>query len=195
MEGAKSGRKDAHLGASALEDETHIHLVMPLYSREAFVLGELMGIYHLTSRWKIYYLVGVLSFYAPILSGILYWTIRNGCIGLVFVFVFGIQLFLAIYNIWNQCLTISESGLEYNRLGLDFEVDWESIQKSGSYIFWSGLFADKSSIRIRKWFLGTIEMYMGFGQSVFIPVSCFAENWRESLLGQFIQQNAPHLFL
>jgi len=104
-------------------------------------------------------------------------------------------LFLgAIYNIWNQHVVISENEIVYWRLGLEFKTAWEDFETIGNYLFQEGLFVDKSQIKIRTWFLGTIETYIGFGQNVFIPISFFSNNWRNSELGQQIKQYAPHLF-
>lgn len=115
--------------------------------------------------------------------------------------VFAISIiFSSIYWIRKENLSISEEGLEYNGPDLAFRTKWKNIESiSAGWHFpfrAEGVIVDKSVIQVRKMSFGVIKRYpvWGFSQNVFIPLSCFSDNWRDSELGQLIKQCAPHLF-
>ena len=54
-----------------------------------------------------------------------------------------------------------------------------------------GLYVRQNLINIK---VGNNWELLSFLKRVFIPLSCFADNWSESELGQQIKQYAPHLF-
>ncbi|RPI67882.1 MAG: hypothetical protein EHM38_09190 [Geobacteraceae bacterium] len=106
----------------------------------------------------------------------------------------------AIYWIRKENIAISEEGMEYEGPDVAFRTKWESIEKisSGWYfpIKTEGLIVDKSSIRVTKMAIGTVKRFPLWisSQKVFIPLSCFSNNWRDSEIGQQIKQYAPQLF-
>ena len=96
---------------------------------------------------------------------------------------------------------VSENGIEYHTPWLIIETKWIGVEKI-SFSWHDGfryecLLVDNSQTHIRKWSLP--ERYpptpfMGMQYKTVFPLSCFAENWRDSELGQQIKQYAPHLF-
>lgn len=109
-------------------------------------------------------------------------------------------IFSSIYWIKKENLSVSEEGIEYNGPDIAFETKWEYVENIS--VGWhfpfkvEGIVVDKSLIRVKKMSFGLTKRYptWGFSQIVFIPVSCFSNNWRDSELGQQIKQYAPHLF-
>ena len=120
------------------------------------------------------------------------------------VYALGLGLF-AIYaslkKILNEHLVVSEKGIEYYSPWLIMEAKWEKIEKISTN--WhnclrvESLLIDNSQIRIKKWTFpdrGPSTPLEKFPHKTIIPISCFADNWRDSELGQQIKQYAPHLF-
>jgi hypothetical protein len=134
----------------------------------------------------------LMSFLIP---GVVLYTSPGASALFLCLLIYSLGLFLtSIHSIWNEHIVVSENEITYKRLGLEYKVFWKSFDLIGVYLFQEGLFVDKAQIKIKTWFTGGIETYMGYGQKVFIPVSLFSDNWRESELGQQIKQYAPHLF-
>ena len=109
-------------------------------------------------------------------------------------------IFISIYWIKKENLSVSEEGIEYEGPDFAFGTKWENVTTiSAGWHFpfrAEGVIVDKSFIQVRKMSFGVIKRYpvWGFSQIVFIPLSCFSDNWRDSELGQLIKQRAPHLF-
>ncbi len=95
-------------------------------------------------------------------------------------------------------VTLSDSGIEYHRIGLTFHTKWENLRDINTHWFsffeQEGISLDPDLIRITEWWQGSYKTYGGWSQKVFIPLSKFSDNWRDSELGQQIKQYAPHLF-
>ena len=86
----------------------------------------------------------------------------------------------------NQKLVVARKGIEYH-VGLSrIEASWKDIEKIVSR--WD-LFPHTEGLIVPK--TGDLPLLLS---KLFIPVSLFAENWRESELGQEIRKHAPHLF-
>lgn len=104
--------------------------------------------------------------------------------------------FFALQSIYGyfQFIKIASDKIYYRTFGYIVEIEWSHIKRIGKYknLFWKyeGLYLSKSEGTVTVWFPG-----VRFDRSeVFIPLSIFAENWRDSELGQQIKQHAPHLF-
>jgi len=105
-------------------------------------------------------------------------------------------LYFALQSIYGyyQTITMDPNKIYFRTFGLNVEINWHKIKRIGIYknFFWryEGLYLGKSDGNVTVWFPGA-----RFANSeVFIPLSIFAENWRDSELGQQIKQRAPHLF-
>ena len=130
-----------------------------------------------------------------LIPGTLLLSSRSASNLLACLLIYFLGLFLLpIYSIFNEHIILTENEITFCRLGLEFKTRWGNIEAIGVFLFQEGLYIDKSKIKIMKWFLGTIETYMGLGQEVFIPLSFYSTHWRDSELGQQIKQYAPHLF-
>lgn len=109
-------------------------------------------------------------------------------------------ILISIYWIKKENLSVSEEGFEYEGPDFAFGTKWGNVTNIS--LGWhfpfkvEGVIVDKSLLRIRKMSFGVIKRYpiLGFSQTVFIPLSCFSDNWRDSELGQQIKRYASHLF-
>jgi hypothetical protein len=152
--------------------------------------------YFLTTRYKLLHLI-----FGLILS-LMIATLPFQFNKILFLnLVFAILIiFSSTYWIRKENLSVSEEGLEYNGPDIAFGTKWENVESIS--IGWhfpfrvEGVIVDRSLIRLIKMTVGITKRYPGWGfsQTVFIPVSCFSNNWRDSELGQKIKQYAPHLF-
>lgn len=86
----------------------------------------------------------------------------------------------------NQKLVVARSGIEYH-VGLSrIKASWKDVEKIVSR--WD-LFPHTEGLIVPK--TGELPLLLS---KLFIPLSLFAENWRESELGREIKKHAPHLF-
>lgn len=106
------------------------------------------------------------------------------------------SFFLGLLSIYGyfQSVKIASTKIYYRTIGYNVEIEWHNIKRIGEYknLFWKyeGLYLNKSEGAVTVWFPGA-----RFDRpEVFIPLSVFADNWRDSELGQKIKQYAPHLF-
>ncbi len=88
-------------------------------------------------------------------------------------------------------MTLSADGIQYHAFGRSLFIRWENLKRLGKTgrDHTEGVFASYQPTDAKVWLPG-----MPFGEEAFIPLSIFAENWRDSELGQQIKQSAPHLF-
>ncbi|MFT3892621.1 MAG: hypothetical protein QM730_13380 [Anaerolineales bacterium] len=100
----------------------------------------------------------------------------------------------SLYYIAHEKIIVSEKGIEYRTLAFAFEVNWADIDELSYHWFREGLLIEKDAIKPRFIYRTTYVTLMGFGQSAFIPLSSFSNNWRNSKLGQQIKQYASRLF-
>jgi hypothetical protein len=86
----------------------------------------------------------------------------------------------------NQKLVVARSGIEYH-VGLSrIKASWKDVEKIVSR--WD-LLPRTEGLIVPK--TGGLPLLLS---KLFIPLSLFAENWRESELGLEIKKHAPHLF-
>jgi hypothetical protein len=161
-----------------------------------------MKIYYLTSRSQYLYFGLSTIMLAIFITFFLYVFHADSHIYIYFLGLGLVGIFFTLHKILNEHIIVFEKGIEYHAPGVIFEMDWESSEKISTY-WYDGfptecLMVDNSQIRLKKWsfFFGRniptpIEIY---SRKTLIPLSCFANNWRDSDLGQQIKQYAPHLF-
>lgn len=159
-----------------------------------------MNNYYLTNRFK-YFFIGFSMLQIIIFISLFLYITPIRCIQ-VYVLAIGLfGIYTTLKKIQNEHLVVSEKGVEYYSPWLILESKWESIEKI-SYYWHNGLrveslLIDNSQIRVKKWSFpdrGPLTPLEGFPRKTIIPLSCYADNWRNSELGQQIKQNAPHLF-
>lgn len=150
-----------------------------------------MNTYYLTTKWKfieatwsVIIIVLLLGTFAYFVRFFLVLYLIMGIIALASTF----------YGLANERIIVSEKGIEYRALAFAFEVSWADIDELGYYWFREGLLIEKDTIKPKLVYRPTYATLMGFGQSAFIPLSSFSNNWRSSELGQQIKQHAPRLF-
>ena len=86
----------------------------------------------------------------------------------------------------NQKLVVARSGIEYH-VGLSrIKASWKDVERIVSR--WD-VFPKTEGLIVPK--TGELPLLLS---KLFIPLSLFAENWRESELGLEIKKHAPHLF-
>lgn len=160
-----------------------------------------MNTYYLTKRSKIYTLAWSFLVYA-VFFGFFYYLFRN--ITCLLIYLLGLGFFgvyFLIVQIRNEHLLVSESGIEYHSPWMIIETKWEDIEAISQH-WYHGLLNDclvvnNSKARIKKWKFPVRYPPSPFGfssQKTIFPLSSFADNWRDSDLGQQIKQYAPHLF-
>jgi len=151
-----------------------------------------MKIYYISLRWKIIHTLWSVVTAGLILGAFSYFL----KFFLIMYIIFGaIFLVAGIYTLSHTKIIITEKGIEYHvPLAFAYEVLWGNIDEVGYYWFREGLFADRNSININYVSRNIYATFMGYRQSVFIPLSSFSNNWRDSELGQRIKQYAPRLF-
>ena len=117
-----------------------------------------------------------------------------------FVYVLGfviVSLFISFYKVANEHIIVSENGIEYHSPGTVVEANWKGIEKIAyrwhDYLRVECLVVDAANFKIKNW--SSFERNFPAFSSTNFPLSCFAENWRESELGEQIRQYAPHLFM
>jgi len=157
--------------------------------------------YFLTKRSKIYTLGW--SFLFPVaFIGIFIYLVRDvPCLAIYFLGLGIFGLYFPIAQIRNEHLLISENGIEYRSPWMMVEAKWEDIERISQH-WYHGLLneclvVDNSKARIKKWKFPARyppSPYGFFSQKTIFPLSSFADNWRDSELGQQIKQHAPHLF-
>ena len=86
----------------------------------------------------------------------------------------------------NQKLVVARSGIIYHVGWSRIEARWKDIERIVSR--WD-VFPLTEGVIVPK--TGELPLLLS---KLFIPLSLFAENWRESELGQEIRKHAPHLF-
>ncbi len=118
-----------------------------------------------------------------------------------FPLVFGIYQVIYLINYYNKKhIVVNDQGIEYNTNRVVFKAIWKDLEKLSSgwheQIKQEGIIVDKLKLKTTNSFqqLPTKEYFLSKTTKAFIPLSCFADKWRDSELGQQIKQYAPHLF-
>lgn len=91
-----------------------------------------------------------------------------------------------ISMVLNQKIVVTRYGIEYHVGWSRIETKWKDIER---IVFRWDLFPKTEGLLIPR-----TESLSSSLSELFIPLSLFAENWRESELGEEIKKNAPHLF-
>jgi hypothetical protein len=86
----------------------------------------------------------------------------------------------------NQKIVVSRKGIEYHVGWSRVEASWKDIEKIA--LRWD-LLPRTEGLLIPK-----TDKSPLFLSKLFIPLSLFADNWRDSELGGQIKQYVPHLF-
>lgn len=156
--------------------------------------------FYLIPRYKfLYLLVGELS--ALPLLFILYLIWKVPIFNLFLVLLILLTEIRFIYWIKQEGITISDVGITYDTPGMILEVRWVDFHKLSHcwrfLIQQECLVVDVSKMKIKQWAVyanSYSSIWENYPQNVAIPLSCFANSWRDSELGQQIKQYAPHLF-
>jgi hypothetical protein len=160
----------------------------------------LMNSYYLTSRSKYIYLVVSLLALVATIGPFLYF-IPVLCFRIYFLGLGLFGIYVTLKRIRSEHIIVSDHGIEYHTPWMIVETKWESIEKVS--FFWHNgyryecLLVDNSQTRIRKWSFPERYPPAPFREmtrKTIFPLSCFANNWRDSELGGQIKQHVPHLF-
>lgn len=95
-----------------------------------------------------------------------------------------------VYAILSEKITVTQDGFEYKFApSQHISKKWGDVKRIGIQLNAlrqiEGLYVRKSRVP---------EFSSAHEKLDFVPLSIFAENWRDSELGQQIKQYAPHLF-
>jgi hypothetical protein len=159
--------------------------------------------YPILLKWKLLFVAAFSFFCILLLNGISYISLKD--YDPVSYFIGAAIVSLFYLRSINVILFIFEDGLQYRRRRTLVEVKWSEltkIEEKRFFYFWkqSGIFVSnptKNQVEVSatmKWFYSPENLVITKNQSVFIPLSWFADNWRDSELGKQIKQRAPHLF-
>jgi hypothetical protein len=155
--------------------------------------------YFLSTRYKLLHL-GVGSALSLVITVFVFQFRKIPIFNLFLLALLGFTILSTIYWIRKENISVSEYGIEYEGPDFAFGTKWENIESISTGWYFpvkiEGVTADKSLIRVTKMAFGVTKRFpvWGFSQTVFIPLACFSDNWRDSELGQEIKQYAPHLF-
>lgn len=104
----------------------------------------------------------------------------------------------AIRMAYSEYIILSENDITYHTFAFSIKANWVNVETIilGKWWFFKqeGIMSVNTTAKMKS------ESSLAFNAAKngdikrFIPLSCFAENWRESELGQQIKQYAPHLF-
>ena len=162
--------------------------------------------YYLTSEDKRRYLATMM---ATIIVGLMgmylilwfYDVIKQYPIVAILPLGFGVYQIINLVNYYDEKhIIVSEEGIIYNSPRVVFMAKWQDLERLSSgwheRIKQEGLIVDKLKLKTKNLFqqLLSKEFFLRKSSKAFIPLSCFATNWRDSKLGQQIKQYAPHLF-
>jgi hypothetical protein len=159
-----------------------------------------MNSYYLTNHSKYIYLaVSLLVLIVTI--GLFLYFIPVLCFRIYFLGLGLFGIYATLGKIRNEHIIVSENGIEYHTPWLIVETKWAGVEKLSFYwhngFRYECLLVDNSQTRIRKWVFperNPPTPFIGMYNKTIFPLSCFAENWRDSELGQQIKQYAPRLF-
>ncbi len=112
------------------------------------------------------------------------------------IFVIG-EIFSATYIVYSEHLVLSEDGITYHSALSNIQSKWLDAEtiKPGQWWFFKpeGFIVDNPETKMRNPLSSASRRLWGNSKR-FIPLSCFASNWRDTELGHQIKQYAPHLF-
>ena len=155
--------------------------------------------YFLSTKYKLLHLGVGLGF--SLIIAVFFFQFRKIPIfNLILLTSLGLIILSTIYWMIKENISVSEYGLEYEGPDFAFGTKWENIESISAGWYFpvkiEGVTVDKSLIRVTKMAFGVTKRFpvWGFSQKVFVPLSCFSDNWRDSELGGQIKQRASHLF-
>lgn len=97
---------------------------------------------------------------------------------------------------WHTRLVISPDGIEYCTPYHRIPTTWDNIKSIGRIPMFTsygeGLFLRQPALQGNKWLNWNARLMQ---LDRFIPLSPFAEQWRDSELGQDVRRYAPYLFV
>jgi hypothetical protein len=155
--------------------------------------------YYLIKRYMFFY-IGLSVMIGIIIIGFFIYIFHD--IPIIFLFYFFglgiINIIFIFYKAIYEHIAVFENGVEYHSPWTILEINWNGVEKISygwhNNLRIEGLLVDSSQIRIKKHSLFDRSIDPFTWRRMIIHVGCFAENWRESELGQQIKQYAPHLF-
>jgi hypothetical protein len=130
--------------------------------------------------------IALIAYWLPLL-----WLIEVVTAFYLFFFFLGILL----NRYYGERLIVSEEGIEYYRSIFGIKVAWDRFKRIGYFWFREGLFIRNGYITTMSLIFPDWTVYGGFPFYVFVPLSSFADNWRDSDLGEQIKQHVPQLFI
>jgi hypothetical protein len=162
-----------------------------------------MQSFNLTPRYKKRFLILVLLYVIAFTALIFdYRNLLFFSLPATLIIVLGVVR--AVYWTTKESLRLFDEFIVYSAYGITIQVSWkqiESIQKMFVWHNWTWqecLVIDRSSVKILSssafaLFISPPAKISNLQKEI-IPLSSFAKDWRNSELGQKIQQRAPHLF-
>jgi hypothetical protein len=111
---------------------------------------------------------------------------------LLLVFAFACALYFII-QAYTEKIIISPSDITLYLPGLHISIKWKDIERI-SHIRTLGVSYEAVSVPKNKAIITGVQSFGVLGKKVSINLFRYAENWRDSELGQQIKQHAPHLF-
>lgn len=117
------------------------------------------------------------------------------------LFLYGIaQILGSSYMVYSNKIKLSATGIEYSNGIYSVSTEWnaaESISLGWYFTRQETIIVNEPTIK-RTTISASSLLAENFSKNKipksFIPLECFAENWRDSELGAQIKQYAPHLF-
>ncbi len=111
-----------------------------------------------------------------------------------FIFISLFETISATYSYFHCRLTISPEGIEYHNFGVYLSATWNGASRIGTAFMFlrkrEGLFVRPAPES--KFWLGA--PLGSTGKEMFIPLTLFVRDWRNSSLGDELKQYAPRLF-
>jgi hypothetical protein len=155
-------------------------------------------------KWRWLFAILLATFEVAILSLLMYHRYhRIGNTTFTCGSVFGLICLVIALKSTNYVILIFENGLKIRDAGGVVEARWDELTEiqEKRFFLWkiTGLFVltptrNEIPLSIYKRGLNTISFPINIQRSAFIPLTLFADDWRNSDLGQQIKQHAPHLF-
>jgi hypothetical protein len=109
----------------------------------------------------------------------------------LFLFLLGVL----ITRFYGEMLIVSKEGIEYYRGVFGIKVPWDRFKRIGHFWFREGLFIRNGYITTVSPIFPNWTVHGGFLVYVFVPLSSFANDWRDSEIAEQIKQYASHLFV
>ncbi|MFZ5857061.1 MAG: hypothetical protein ACOYZ6_09525 [Chloroflexota bacterium] len=161
-----------------------------------------MDVYYLTSRFKLFVILQGLIIIV-IQTGILVYSARDiMCCAVSFLVLGGAYFFRGIFVLNMDYIVLNKTGIEYHRKNSTLKVLWEDMESISPRWFLTGrhdsIVADSAKVTTYRHDSSPFGSLISAGEykpkHVFIPISCFSDNWHDSELGQQIKRRAPNLF-